>query len=473
MERAVGTHVNAGQQVLPRDIAGGRGRVAVNDILNIYSTLGLLVGLLYCFFGYRWFNFVLFASGFLLGFPVGFGISLSGSHGLEANVIAGLFGGVLFGFAARLLHILGVLIFGIFAGVVIGAMIHPYAVALTAAACGILAVVFRKPAIIILTSLTGGFSIVNGVFAVATEKNVLQRLFEEAYPGLRALDPGHIGTVLVLSLAVSAVGAWFQFRSTANVHHGFERRQGQSLLPGQPLTRAKRRRAESDIIILKPRSRVTEEKAARNGFPPLAREDIVFSGDRVDPGAIARAIEKKKGILEGREAVEVEVRDPDGKRIATSVFLAEAVLPWVEGFEDPLQEQLGLSPPLSDPVCKTIEGGNLWIDMASDAPEQPEREIRSGTHTDEVSVAVELTARREILKRLASLEPQGESPAATRFVIRDQKGSILARAGYIPGIQTARPSDLTSDLQDQLAFRPILSVQEAHEALHGTFFVEF
>ena len=128
-------------------------------------TVSLIAGLFQCFFGYRFVKFWITLIGFILGFAAGLGVS---SLFIESRVIryaVCVAAGMLIGFLSFKLYKAGVFIFiGLIGALICAAALYsselPYYIILPVClivfiVCGILAVKFQKPVIIVITSVSG------------------------------------------------------------------------------------------------------------------------------------------------------------------------------------------------------------------------------------------------------------------------------------------------------------------------------
>lgn len=139
--------------------------------LVVGSLLTLVIGILFCFFGYRLIKVILGIAGFVLGFGLVGGLVLRFTGSALAAILSGLAGGILFAVLAVLLYFVGVFILGAYLGAVLGALLATvlgiftplWVFIVLAAAGGILAVIFQRFMVILATSFIGAYTIMLGV----------------------------------------------------------------------------------------------------------------------------------------------------------------------------------------------------------------------------------------------------------------------------------------------------------------------
>ena len=135
------------------------------------ALISIGLGIVQCFFGYRFFKFVLGLTGFVAcGFLAG-----SFAYGVSENEIAavviGLIGGLLGAWLFVALYFVGVFLIGAYLGVVLSLMAfavattepHLVLVAIAAIVAGVLAVWIQKFMIMLSTAFGGAWLIVQGV----------------------------------------------------------------------------------------------------------------------------------------------------------------------------------------------------------------------------------------------------------------------------------------------------------------------
>lgn len=142
-------------------------------LLNFILAGAILLGLLFCFFGYRIFRFVLAVAGFILGasFVAGFGYTLTDGEDLLIILIAAVAGGLILGALFLFLYSAGVFLIGAVFGILLFSSTAsslnintpPILYIVPALAGGILSLLIQRFMIILITSFTGAW-----VVAMAT-----------------------------------------------------------------------------------------------------------------------------------------------------------------------------------------------------------------------------------------------------------------------------------------------------------------
>ncbi len=177
----------------------------------------IALGIVYCFFGYRFFRIALFSTGFMGFSLVSTYVSYlifprSDASAVIAAVVGGLAGGVLFYFV----YLIGVFVlgasFGALVGTAITAMagrdIQPLLIAVLAVVAGSLAVLLQKHIIILATSFGGAGAITIGGWYVARGID----------PATLIEDPSSLGrefhAIIACWLIGSVVGLVLQYTVT-------------------------------------------------------------------------------------------------------------------------------------------------------------------------------------------------------------------------------------------------------------------
>jgi hypothetical protein len=188
------------------------------DVYNIAIGLGILVGAIQCFFGYRFFKVVLGLLGFLAGgiLAAGFGYSISQQE--IVALLAGLVGGLIGAGVLVMLYFIGIFFIGAYLGTILGAVLFgltgiepgPMVLLIPAVAVGIFAIIFQKFMIIFSTGFGGAWSVVAGLAYFTTgaiDPTNIERLFRP--------DGIHFYAVVLGWLALGITGVAVQYRSAA------------------------------------------------------------------------------------------------------------------------------------------------------------------------------------------------------------------------------------------------------------------
>ncbi len=182
--------------------------------MNVVAGVGIFVGVIECFFGFRIFKVIMGITGFLVGAIAAGGISQIIAQDELITIVAGLVGGLLGAVAAVTLYFVGVFLIGATLGGILSLALSagmgnspevPVIVAL-AILCGVLAVIFQKALIIIATSLSGAWAVVTGAayFATGTVDPASLEVFSGAGP--------NSFVILLCWLALGVLGIFIQYR---------------------------------------------------------------------------------------------------------------------------------------------------------------------------------------------------------------------------------------------------------------------
>ena len=158
----------------------------MNHILNISNNMptwmvyvSIVVGLISCFLGYKFLRIWMALIGFVIGMSVGYFVSDKYFSNAVIPIIIGFLAGVLVGFIAYKIYLVGVFLmafFGTFG--FIGQLLDHYNVpglmwliltVVLAIVIAAIALKFVKPVIIISSALNGGVMVMGGVFKLLNE----------------------------------------------------------------------------------------------------------------------------------------------------------------------------------------------------------------------------------------------------------------------------------------------------------------
>ena len=151
----------------------------------VISIVTILVGLLFCFFGYRVFKVILGIAGFLLGYSLVSNLVALLSVPMWVIVLSGVVAGLILAFLSAFVFYLGVFVLGAYFGTTlawaISALIgttftsSPWIWPLVfglAVLFGILAVVFYRFMIIFSSSFAGAWCIVSGLLTLVLASGI-------------------------------------------------------------------------------------------------------------------------------------------------------------------------------------------------------------------------------------------------------------------------------------------------------------
>ena len=227
---------------------GGRSQPRFEEGWIIVTFGAVVLGILYCFVGSRLTAWLFLMNGFLISFAVALSPILHLRTGFATllGVGGGIALAILFGSAARISHF----IMGAVLGAVIGALIDPVAMLVLAGVGGIAAVVFKKPMLIISTSVTGAFLIAASIEAWVLGRSFGGMLVARAFSGVGGGEPilsqQAIGAFVFLALA----GLLVQSLSGRLKRLADEARHGPQRPEEQPSVRSLSRRPST--VPLKP-----------------------------------------------------------------------------------------------------------------------------------------------------------------------------------------------------------------------------
>jgi len=181
--------------------------------ISVGAVIGILVGVVECFFGYRLFKIILFLSGFAVGF-FGAYAGFVGA-GLEPGtaLLVGLLVGVTLGFVFYFLHLLAIFLFGAILGFAIGMLIAGGGVVsiIVAVLGGVLALFLHRVFIILYTSFSGSMSVGLGITWLSMDSQAQYTLLT-GYTNWEVNEA--LGTGLIITIALGVVGAIVQFITT-------------------------------------------------------------------------------------------------------------------------------------------------------------------------------------------------------------------------------------------------------------------
>ena len=186
------------------------------DVLNVLVVLGILVGALQCFYGYRIFKFILGLIGFILGSALTATIGYNFTQEEVIVLLFGLMGGFVGAALMMALYFVGVFVIGGFLGSILGVVLYavaesnpdPAALLILAVIAGVIALVFQKFMIIVSTGFGGSWIIVTGIAYFATQAINFSNLNQIFRP-----DGSHLYAIILCWLALGIVGVIVQYRS--------------------------------------------------------------------------------------------------------------------------------------------------------------------------------------------------------------------------------------------------------------------
>lgn len=185
---------------------------------SVVALAAIAIGLVQCFFGYRFFRWVLGLTGFVLGGLLTGYLVYQATGNALFGVIAGVIGALIGAFLMGGLYIVGFFVLGaIFGGVATSALFSlagstapVWLVVVLALVCGVLAVVLQKLMIVVATAFGGSWWAMSGIASLtgAIEMETLQL----APLGLQEAGTGWLVAWLLLGI-VGMMVQYSRYRS--------------------------------------------------------------------------------------------------------------------------------------------------------------------------------------------------------------------------------------------------------------------
>ena len=188
------------------------------EYLNLINGLSVIIGLIYCFLGYRIFKFILGLTGFLIGGALVGGVAYAISQQEVTGILMGVVGGALGAALLVALYFVGVFLLGAVLGGGLGFLLaalaggspEPAILIILAIIGGVVALFVQKFMIIVTTAFSGAFNVVIGVAYFATgavDLTNLERFIR--YGGTR------LYVTLLCGLALGVAGVIVQYKSAS------------------------------------------------------------------------------------------------------------------------------------------------------------------------------------------------------------------------------------------------------------------
>ena len=188
------------------------------EVLNVIIGLSIFVGALQCFFGYRFFKFILGLTGFLLGGALAGEIGYMISQEEAVALLAGLVGGFISAALMVAMYFICIFVIGALLGGVLGSVFfsvtesspEPAALLILAVIAGVIALIFQKFMIIVATGFVGSWGVVTGI-AYFTTGTVDPTNFERMF----RLDGIHLYVYVLSWLVLGIAGVILQYKSAS------------------------------------------------------------------------------------------------------------------------------------------------------------------------------------------------------------------------------------------------------------------
>ena len=190
--------------------------------------IGILIGLVQCFWGYRLFRVVLGIVGFVIGAALGWALGLSFIGEQWGAILGAILGGIIGAGLLSMLYFLGVFVMGGLLGAMLGATLLgvlgldqiPWLLLVLGIIGGIIAVIFQRAMIILSTAFSGSWSVVTGIAYFLGAGYA----WSDLPAGLRGMS-WHTVAVLLGWLALGIIGSVVQFSTAPEKHERRRSRQ--------------------------------------------------------------------------------------------------------------------------------------------------------------------------------------------------------------------------------------------------------
>jgi hypothetical protein len=187
-----------------------------HEQLNLVLGLGIIIGTIQCFFGYRLFKIVLGLTGFLFGAVLAANIGYAMSQKEVVALLSGLVGGFIGAALLVGLYFVGVFLIGALLGAVVGAALfatagsnpEPVVLLILGVIGGVVACIFQKFMIIVSTAFVGAWSVVLGIAHFVT--GTIDPTNAE---GLFRAGGTQLWIMLLCWMALGIVGVLVQYKS--------------------------------------------------------------------------------------------------------------------------------------------------------------------------------------------------------------------------------------------------------------------
>ena len=192
-------------------------------MLNVIIGLGILLGSVQCFFGYRIFKIIIGLTGFMLGGVLGGAIGFAASQEEWVALLSGIVGGFIGAALLMMLYFIGVFAIGAFLGVVLGTALfaaaksnpEPAVLLILAVIGGVITIIIQKFMIILSTSFGGSWIVVTGIAYFTTDAidpTNIERLFQTGGT--------HLYVILIFWIALGILGMIIQNKTLPSTARG-------------------------------------------------------------------------------------------------------------------------------------------------------------------------------------------------------------------------------------------------------------
>ncbi len=196
-------------------------------IAVILCILAIALGIMFCFFGYRYLRKLITGFGFLIGAITAY-VFLAPTMALFPTIILSVVIGAATGLLLYYIHVAGIFLLGAFFGISAVSILcilfdwDPFSLGasifmlVSAIVLGVMAVIYRRNLIVICTSFTGGMltALCCGYMILGSPESLTVATL---MPSLKTYFMDHSYWCTIAGAALSAAGMLIQFVSTANV----------------------------------------------------------------------------------------------------------------------------------------------------------------------------------------------------------------------------------------------------------------
>ena len=191
--------------------------------LTLFSALIIIIfGIVNCFFGWRLLRLLIAAWGFIVGAGIGLALAVdSGPTVIAISVIAGGIVGIILSYV---LYIVGLFTVGAVFGLGLSTLLPAFlardpqllVVLVVSLASGALAVILRKPVVMIVTAFSGSAAIVNGILLLipGALRVYTDSISFSTFSSQFIVNPDLNNSSIAAWFALGLLGVYFQYRTT-------------------------------------------------------------------------------------------------------------------------------------------------------------------------------------------------------------------------------------------------------------------
>ena len=473
----------------------------------LFGLSGLIMGVLYCFGGARLSQWLFLMNGFLIAFALVFAAAPIFRVGTGAATVLGLAGGMVLGTLLSTTAKISHLVVGILLGAVIGRLIDPVAMLVLAGAGGILALLVKKPMLIVGTSVTGAFLIAGAIQAWVLGRSFMGTIVSPLVPGVldtsAGLLPQTIGATVFLALAGIMVQTIQHSRErAANNPAGIRLPEEKPSVLRKPSDLTLKATAPLQAMRTKPQDPLGESLAKpaetappletatkEEDDPPLGAHQATWTEDVDLPAGPLSHEEIVEAALSWERttpialAALVRFLDSSGQVTARALAVREGVTHTHRLVTGDFQRDLGLGEPLVDPLLLEGAQGPVLLELRVEPSETLEQiSVADEAQLDELaSICVardsfrlsdRRPSREQIIAGLRRWERTQSKYEAIVVSVLNIQDEPVARALLISESQGVSIESLTEEAQRTMGIAaPVVGFFQV-EGSHGTLLVE-